>query len=91
MNSLSKPKLWNRRLWFMVAVASLSTVWLVVLPRLGRAPVVRDMIERNQAASIDPSALFYTDLEYLHYEGGVLRHEGRSRETPLPGHSGTNR
>ena len=65
----------QRALRFAVVTIALVAVWLVVLPWLGRASAIRNIIDRNQAASIDPSALFYTDLEHLRYEDGLLRRE----------------
>ena len=49
--------------------------WLVVLPWIGELGPVRRTIERNEAAGIDPSAMFYTDLEHLSYDDGMLRRE----------------
>ena len=54
-----------------------AVVWLVVLPWIARQDHVRSMIERNEAAGIDPSAMFYSDLEHLSYQRGMLR-----RSTP---------
>jgi hypothetical protein len=47
--------------------------WLVVLPWIARTQYVGEMIRRNEAAGIDPSAMFYTELEHLTYRDGLLR------------------
>ena len=52
-------------------------LWLGVLPWVARQKPVRSMIERNQAAGVDPSAMFYSDLEHLSYERGMLRRKSR--------------
>jgi len=59
------------RLGLMIGV--LSAVWLIVLPVVGRWQPIRQMIQRNQAAEINPRAMFYSDLEHLHYQDGILR------------------
>ena len=48
-------------------------MWLVVLPWISRQGPVHRTIQRNEAAGIDPGAMFYTDLEHLSYENGMLR------------------
>lgn len=48
----------------LLAVAMLiGVVWLVVLPAIGRLPAVRDEIDRVDAAGINASALYWTELE----------------------------
>ena len=65
----------NRRGWKSLTLCCLlgMIVWLVVLPWLARQEPVRKMIDRNEAAGIDPGAMFYSDLEHLSYENGFLR------------------
>ena len=60
-----------RQLGFAVLVIAL--LWLVILPRVAQWPPVRSRIERNEAAGIDPSAMFYSELEHLEYRDGMLR------------------
>ena len=50
-----------------------AVVWLIVLPWLAQQEIVRERIRRNEQAGIDPTAMFYTDLEHLHYDNGLLR------------------
>lgn len=45
---------------FLAAVVIIA-VWLVVLPALGQLASVRQRIEGNHAAGINPTAVFYTD------------------------------
>ena len=58
---------------FSLAVLAVSLVWLVVLPRIARIAAVQERIERNERLGIDPSAMFYSDLEHLEYRDGMLR------------------
>lgn len=46
-----------------IAVGVMALIWLVVLPRLGETPPIKRHIETMKAAGIDPSAMFYTELE----------------------------
>lgn len=57
------PARGRRRL--AVGVAVIAVVWLVVLPAIGRLEPVRRKIEAEQARGIDPSAMFYTELEAM--------------------------
>ena len=75
MNARHESTLPNQRWRFIFVVLAIVFVWIVVLPRLGQSSPMRGIIDRNQAASIDPTALFYTDLEHLHYEDGCLRRD----------------
>tara|TARA_R110002049_G_scaffold27321_1_gene93935 strand:+ start:28686 stop:28916 length:231 start_codon:yes stop_codon:yes gene_type:complete len=65
----------RKRAEFVVVSMVLVGVWTLVLPRLGQIDSMRQIIDRNQAASIDPSALFYSDLEHLQYKNGLLRRD----------------
>lgn len=58
---------------FLVCCLVGAFTWLIILPWLARQGPVRRTIERNEAAGIDPSAMFYSDLEHLTYENGMLR------------------
>ncbi len=60
--------------WKLLAMSALmAIIWLVVLPRISRIQSIRTMIDSQQAAGIDPSAMFYSDLEHLSYRDGMLR------------------
>jgi len=48
-----------------LCTAALAACWLVLLPLVGQAPEVRDMIERNESLGIDPSAKFYSELPVI--------------------------
>lgn len=45
-----------------------AAVWLLVLPWVGRWGPVRDFVESNEAAGINPSAVYYTEVEAM---GGI--------------------
>ncbi|MFO0906004.1 MAG: hypothetical protein U0939_23555 [Pirellulales bacterium] len=53
------------RVRFVASVAALSFIWLVVLPSIGRLTAVREHVARLEAARIDPSAMYYTELEMM--------------------------
>lgn len=54
----SKP-----RLTLLLVAMLISVVWLVVLPAVGRASFVRAEIDRVNAAGINSSALYWTELD----------------------------
>ena len=64
-----------------VAIAAMGLVWLVVLPRIGEQPRVAEHIVTQQRLGIDPSALFYSELEIA---AGIAHHVERLHDT----HSG---
>lgn len=63
--SATSTKRWrsNGRGVLLGAVVGIGAIWLGVLPVVGRLPVVRADIERVNAAGIDPSALYWTELD----------------------------
>lgn len=48
-----------------VAIAVMLIVWMLVLPWVGSRESVRARIDALDRQGIDPSALFYTDLEAM--------------------------
>ncbi|MHB0954982.1 MAG: hypothetical protein ACYC6N_20115 [Pirellulaceae bacterium] len=55
----------NNRLgvWRLLAAClMIVSIWIGLLPALGRTPSVRTHIERNADGGIDPSAKFYSEL-----------------------------
>jgi hypothetical protein len=46
----------------LVACAVIAVLWLVVLPAVGRIPAVEAYVARNEAAGIDPSVKFYSEV-----------------------------
>jgi len=55
----------NRWGWFLVLTVSLGILWLVILPRAAEIPQLRSEIEFLEQKKIDPTAMFYTDLETI--------------------------
>ena len=49
----------------LAGVLAIAVVWLVILPAVGRRPEVAARIDRLDARGIDPSAMFYTELEVM--------------------------
>jgi hypothetical protein len=55
----------GRWLRFAMSLLVVSGIWLVGLPWLGGFAVVADHIENQERQGIDPSAMFYSELEIL--------------------------
>ncbi len=53
----------SRYFKFMACIFAIMFVWLVLLPALTQTDYVRSHIDRMQAAGIDPSAMFYTEVQ----------------------------
>ena len=58
----------DRRLRLALAVAAAGVIWLVILPRVGSWGPVREFVRGNEAAGINPSAVYYTEVEAM---GGI--------------------
>jgi len=54
-----------RRTRFVGALLAIGVVWLGVLPWIGLQPAVDNHIKFQQHLGIDPSAMFYTELEII--------------------------
>ena len=55
------------------AVAGLVIAWTIFFPWIGQQSNIRRMIERNESHGIDPTAMFYTELENMQVQDGLLR------------------
>ncbi|RMG40455.1 MAG: hypothetical protein D6725_03355 [Planctomycetota bacterium] len=66
----------KRWLSLMAAGAAVAVVWGWLLPVVMQRPQVRRRWENLQRQGIDPSALYYTDLEMME---GLLRELERRR------------
>ena len=55
------------------AVVGLVIAWTIFFPWVGQQPNIRRMIERNESLGIDPTAMFYTELENMRVQDGLLR------------------
>ena len=60
----------------ILGLGVIAVVWLVLLPALGRTPELSQRIEREEAQGIDPSAMFWSELE--------LQPDRRSDESIIP-------
>ncbi|MFG0334771.1 MAG: hypothetical protein ACF8TS_15560 [Maioricimonas sp. JB049] len=65
----------------LVAMAGVSLLWLVVLPWLARRPAMQARSDWLDERGIDPSAMYYTELEAM--EPILQRLERRRRGLPL--------
>ena len=55
----------KRWLKLLVACSLITLLWLIVLPWIGSQPSISETIRDHQARGIDPSAMFYTELEAM--------------------------
>lgn len=53
------------RLRLLAAVSAVTVVWLVALPWFSRRPGTSTYIEQLDRQKIDPSAMYYTELEMM--------------------------
>lgn len=60
-------------LYFMASLVVMGTVWLVLLPAVSRIPSIAEERARQRAQGIDPSAMYYTELEMIERTGDWLR------------------
>ena len=65
----------HARFRLALGVFGFVLIWMVLLPAMGRIKPIGRMIDRHHQAGIDPSIMFYTDIEHLEYRGGMLRHK----------------
>ena len=70
---ISQSNGWAKSIRFIAGVMLLLLIWLGLLPRIGALQPVSRMIDHHQESGIDPSAMFYTELEHLEYRDGMLR------------------
>lgn len=56
-------------------VLGLTVLWCVVFPAIGRWRPIRQHIEAMETSGIDPSAMFYTELDVL--DSTIKRLENR--------------
>ena len=57
----------SRNRWgsFLFLTVSLGILWLVILPRAAEIPQLHSEIEFLEQKNIDPTAMFYSDLETI--------------------------
>lgn len=48
-----------------LALGAAGVSWLAVLPWVGSLAPVRHFVQRNEAAGINPSAVYYTEVEAM--------------------------
>jgi len=66
------------QLRLLLVTGVLSAVWLIVLPWWARRPAVDDHLRFLEERGIDPSAMFYTELDAM--EPILQRLESRRNE-----------
>ena len=75
---ISQSRRWNELIRFGACVMLILFIWLGLLPRIGALQPVSRMIDDHQESGIDPSAMFYTELEHLEYRDGMLRKKNQN-------------
>lgn len=63
---------------FSIAIGVIAFVWCVILPLIAEQSVVSEHIAHQKRLGIDPSALFYTELEVT---PAIVTHIERLNET----------
>jgi hypothetical protein len=51
--------------WLILATAAIAMTWLVVLPWVGSLRPVKNYIRRNEAAGVNPGAMYYTEIDAI--------------------------
>ncbi len=59
---MSRSSCWTRFTTFWLAI---TACWLIVLPWMARQPARAARIEALKRAGIDPSAMYYSELEMM--------------------------
>lgn len=67
---MTKPGGWRG---LLITTLLIAFIWMVLLPRVAKWQPIQNRIRAHEAAGIDPSAMFYSDLEHLTYRDGMLR------------------
>lgn len=73
----SRPAASRAAMRFAVACAAVGVVWLVVLPWIAARPAVDDHLRHLKERGVDPSAMYYTELECLEPVLDRLNRAGR--------------
>lgn len=55
----------KRWLAFIGSITAMAGVWTIALPWVATQPAVKQHIEFMESKGVDPSALYYTDLEVI--------------------------
>lgn len=63
---------------FGLALTMIGLTWCVILPAIASQPMVGEHIAHQKRLGIDPSALFYTELEVT---PGIVNHMERMNES----------
>ena len=71
----------NKWIRFGVASTTIAFIWSVILPAIASQRVVSEHIANQKRLGIDPSALFYTELEVT---PGIVSHMERMNESHFP-------
>ena len=65
-----------RLLKFLLALGAVAAIWLIALPMVGRSSIVAARIDWLDKKKVDPSAMYYTELEAM---GPILERLAREQ------------
>ncbi len=68
----------------LTAVAMIALTWLVGLPWLASVPPIRQQWHELQQFGIDPSAMYYTEIEALQPVLDRMHRKSQRQPEPLP-------
>ncbi len=69
----------TNKMRFLASVSLMALGWLAVLPRLAERPRMKSHLDWLQARKIDPSAMYYTELDVM---DDILQHQRRANLEP---------
>lgn len=68
----------NSKLQFVLVILAVAVVWLLVLPWAARRPAMKSHLQWLDSRGIDPSAMYYTELEVMDQILKRQRHRQRN-------------
>lgn len=78
--TVSRGRRWG---WFVAATGVLAVLWLVVFPAIARRPQMAERIRAHDEQGIDPSAIFYSELDAMPDAEQRIRRARSGSEDPL--------
>jgi hypothetical protein len=63
----------------LIATLATAAIWLILLPAVSRWRPLNELIETHQRQGIDPSAMYYTELDHLTFRDGMLRRDPEAK------------
>ena len=76
----SRGRRWG---WFVTVTGLLAVLWLIVFPAIARRPQMAERIRAHEEQGIDPSAIFYSELDAMPDAQQRIRRARSGSEDPL--------